>query len=195
MASPVTVLLQELPAADQPRRKQILDRVVAALSDQLREQAARRMANEPSGHVIQATALVGEFYVKLLQSQLNFEDRQHFLIAAGRMMRNIIVDEARRFRAVKRWGGQRMTALDYHDAAAAAERDPDTILDLNNALAALAPEDAQLVELKFFYGLTLEETAEAMGIQYETLRKRWVRVRRQLYKKLGAAETDESTET
>jgi RNA polymerase sigma-70 factor, ECF subfamily len=192
MTGQVTVLLQELATADRSKRKQILDEVVTLLADQLREQAQYRMALEPAGHILQATALLSEFYLKVVKSQLNFEDRQHFLLAAARIMRHIVVDEARRFRAGKRGKGQPGTALDYNDVGKALGADPNSIIDLDDALSQLAAEDVQLVELRYFYGLTFEETAEAMNLEYETIRKRWVRVRRQLYKLLTGEPTDES---
>ncbi len=183
-SSQVTILLQDLSSAGEANRKQILDQVVTLLESELREQARRRMANEPAQHVLQPTALLSEFYLRIIQSRLTFEDRQHFLLVAARMMRNIVVDEARRFRSVKRGAGQHATALDFESADQAVASDPESLIALNEALGQLTPDDERLVELRFFYGLTLEQTAEAMGIEYETLRKRWVRVRRQLYKML-----------
>jgi RNA polymerase sigma factor (TIGR02999 family) len=183
-SSQVTILLQDLSSAGEASRKRILDQVVTLLESELREQARRRMANEPAQHVLQPTALLSEFYLRIIQSRLTFEDRQHFLLVAARMMRNIVVDEARRFRSAKRGAGQHATALDFESADQAAQSDPESLIALNEALGQLTPDDERLVELRFFYGLTLEQTADAMGIEYETLRKRWVRVRRQLYKML-----------
>lgn len=191
MAGDITVLLDELPAADSAKRKQILDRVVALLADELRDQARYRMALEPAGHILQATALLNEFYLRIVKSKLAFVDRQHFLTAAARIMRHIVVDEARRFRAEKRGSGEAGIALDYANAGEAVGTDPSSIIAINEALSKLDPEDVKLVELRFFYGLTIEETAETMEIGYETLRKRWVRVRRQLYKLLATDLTDE----
>jgi RNA polymerase sigma factor (TIGR02999 family) len=191
MTAQVTVLLQQLPSADRLRRKQILDEVVTVLAGELREQARYRMVREPAGHILQATALLNEFYLRVIKSELEFEDRRHFLLAAARIMRNIIVDEARRFRARKR-NAALQTALDYEHAGEAVGSDPLSILELNEALSKLAPEDVNVVDLRYFYGLTLEETAEAMNIEYEALRKRWVKIRRRLYKLLTAEQTDES---
>jgi len=188
MNSDVTTLLQDLPTADEARRKEILDEVVTLLAGELRDQARYRMALEPARHVLQATALVNEFYLKIVQSQLSFGDRKHFLLAAAKIMRNIVVDEARRFRSEKRGGRLEITALDYENVESAMEADPDTILHLNAALARLSAADEHIVELRYFFGLTVEETAQAIGIEYETLRKRWVRVRRHLYKLLTAGD-------
>ena len=190
MGGQVTLLLQELPSADRSKRKQILDQVVAALTEELREQAKYRMALEPAGHILQATALLNEFYLRVIKSKLAFEDRQHFLMSAARIMRHIVVDEARRYRAEKRGGGDPGTALNG-DAGQAIANDPEAIIAINEALSRLHPDDVKLVDLRFFYGLTLEETAEAMDLEYETLRKRWVRVRRQLYKLLKSERIDE----
>lgn len=192
MIGEVTTLLQDLPSADKVKRKQILDQVVTLLAGELRERARYRMALEPAGHILQATALLNEFYLRVVNSEIPFEDRQHFMLAAARIMRNIVVDEARRFRAEKRGGRLQETALDYENAGKAAAANPDSILDLNEAVEKLPTEDARLIELRFFYGLTLEETATTMGIEYEALRKRWVRIRRQLYKLLVTAQHDDA---
>jgi RNA polymerase sigma factor (TIGR02999 family) len=192
VSSQVTVLLQDLSSADEAGRKHILDKVVTMLERELRDQARLRMAREPAENILQPTALLSEFYVRVIQSRLAFEDRQHFLAIAARMMRNIVVDEARRFRSEKRGAGKHATVLDYDSAELAVSSDPESIIGLNEALSRLRPDDERLVELRFFYGLTLEQTAEAMGIEYETLRKRWVRVRRQLYKMLTAGHEDGS---
>jgi RNA polymerase sigma factor (sigma-70 family) len=97
------------------------------------------------------------------------------------MMHEIVIDLARRAHTQKRGDGVALTALDYETADRALAVDPALLLDLHNAVAGLDAEDRELVELRFFYGLTLEETADAMRLNYETLRKRWIGVRRELY--------------
>ena len=183
----VTRLIRELAEAAPGRRREIVDELVTLLAGELRERASRLMAGERRGHILQTTALFHETYLRLVASKLAFEDRCHFVATSSRLMHEIVIDLARRAHTKKRGDGVAFTALDYETADRALALDPAQLLDLNNAVASLAPEDQELVDLRFFYGLTLEETAEAMNLNYETLRKRWVSVRRQLYHTLTEA--------
>jgi RNA polymerase sigma factor (TIGR02999 family) len=180
----VSKLICELKSAEPGRRRVILGELVTALAGELRERASRLMAGERPNHLLQTTALFHETYLRLVSSKLSFEDRRHFLALSSRIMHEIIIDLARRTRTQKRGQGVAITALDYETADRALAMDPAVLLDLHNALEALDPEDRELVELRFFYGLTLEETAAALNVNYETLRKRWVVVRRELYHSL-----------
>jgi RNA polymerase sigma factor (TIGR02999 family) len=182
----VTRVIRELAAATADRRKYLIDELVTMLAGELRERASTLMGRERPNHILQTTALFHETYLRLAGSRLSFEDRQHFLALSSRIMREIVIDLARRANAKKRGDGAVVTALDYETADRAIAADPASLLDLNKAVSELGPEDQQLVELRFFYGLTLEETAEAMGLNYETLRKRWVGVRRELFHALNA---------
>jgi len=182
----VTKVIRELAGAAADRRKVLIDKLVTMLAGELRERASGLMGRERPNHILQTTALFHETYLRLVGSRLSFEDRGHFLAMASRMMREIVIDLARRANAKKRGDGAVMTALDYETADRAMAVDPASLLDLNKAVSSLDPEDQQLVELRFFYGLTLEETAEAMNVNYETLRKRWVGVRRELFHALSA---------
>jgi RNA polymerase sigma factor (TIGR02999 family) len=181
----VTKVIRELTGATADRRKDLIDELVKLLARELRERASGLMARERSNHILQTTALFHETYLRLVSSRLSFEDRGHFLAMASRMMREIVIDLARRANAKKRGDGVVVTALDYETAERAIAIDPASLLDLNNAISELDPADQELVELRFFYGLTLEETAGAMNLNYETLRKRWVGVRRELYHALN----------
>jgi len=182
----VTKVIRELAGAAADRRKVLIDKLVTMLAGELRERASGLMGRERPNHILQTTALFHETYLRLVGSRLSFEDRGHFLAMASRLMREIVIDLARRANAKKRGDGAVMTALDYETADRAMAVDPASLLDLNKAVSSLDPEDQQLVELRFFYGLTLEETAEAMNVNYETLRKRWVGVRRELFHALSA---------
>lgn len=181
----VTQVICELAGAAPDRRKNLIDELVKLLARELRERASGLMARERSNHILQTTALFHETYLRLVSSRLSFEDHGHFLAMASRMMREIVIDLARRANAKKRGDGVVMTALDYETAERAIAIDPASLLDLNKAISELDPADQELVELRFFYGLTLEETAAAMNLNYETLRKRWVGVRRELYHALN----------
>ena len=182
----VTRVIRDLAGASADRRKVLIDQLVTMLAGELRERASGLMGRERPNHILQTTALFHETYLRLVGSRLSFEDRGHFLAMASRMMREIVIDLARRANAKKRGDGAVMTALDYETADRAMAVDPASLLDLNKAVSALDPEDQQLVELRFVYGLTLEETAESMNLNYETLRKRWVGVRRELFHALNA---------
>lgn len=181
----VAGVIRELAGATEERRKSLIDQLVTMLAGELRERASGLMGRERPNHILQTTALFHETYLRLVRSRLSFEDRRHFLILSSRMMREIVIDLARRANAKKRGDGAVVTALDYETADRAIAADPASLLDLNKAVSELKPEDQELVELRFYYGLTVEETAEAMGINYETLRKRWVGVRRELYHALN----------
>jgi RNA polymerase sigma factor (TIGR02999 family) len=183
----VAKVIREIAGAARERHKVLIDGLVTMLAGELRERASRLMGRERSNHILQTTALFHETYLRLVNSSLSFEDRQHFLAVSSRMMREIIIDLARRANAKKRGDGAKATALDYDTADRAIAVDPASLIDLNRAVSDLEPEDQRLVELRFFYGLTLEETAEAMNLNYETLRKRWVSVRRELFHALNAS--------
>jgi RNA polymerase sigma factor (TIGR02999 family) len=182
----VAAVIRELAGATPERRKDLIDGLVTILAGELRERASGFMGRERPNHILQTTALFHETYLRLVSSKLSFEDRQHFLAVSSRMMREIVIDVARRAHAKKRGDGARITALDYETADRAMAQDPASLIDLNRAVSELDADDQKLVELRYFYGLTLEETAEAMGVNYETLRKRWVGVRRELYHALTA---------
>jgi RNA polymerase sigma factor (TIGR02999 family) len=178
-------VIRELADAADPQRKKLIDELVTTLAGELRERASRLMGRERPNHILQTTALFHETYLRLVSSKLSFEDRQHFLAVASRMMREIVIDMARRTHAKKRGDGMAMTVLEYETADRAIVSDPSSLLDLDRALSELEPEDQKLVELRFFYGLSLEESAEAMDLNYETFRKRWVGVRRELFHALS----------
>jgi RNA polymerase sigma factor (TIGR02999 family) len=182
----ITRAVRELAGATPENRKLLIDKLVTMLAGELRERASGLMGRERPNHILQTTALFHETYLRLVTSKLSFEDRGHFLAVASRVMREVVIDLARRAHAKKRGSGAVLTALDYETADHAIAVDPASLLDLNNAVSELDAEDQKLVDLRFFYGLTLEETADAMGVNYETLRKRWVGIRRELYHALNA---------
>ena len=185
----ISKLIEELPHAQAEQRKGIIGDLVVLLRVELRERASRLMAAERPGHMLQTTALFHETYIRLVTSKLSFDDRCQFLGMSSRIMREIIIDLARRTNALKRGKGIAVTALDHDNAEQALAIDPASLLDLNRAIDSLDPQDQKLIELRFFYGLSLEETAEAMNLNYETLRKRWISARRELYHALAESRT------
>jgi RNA polymerase sigma factor (TIGR02999 family) len=148
--------------------------------EELRRLAAARMARESPGQTLEATALVHEAYIRLLgdSTLLRFQNRGHFFAAAAEAMRRILIDNARRKQALKH-GGERLR-VELEDAEFMAESEPDELLALDEALEKLAAEDrekADLVKLRYFAGLSLEEAAAAMNISRATASRYWTYAR------------------
>lgn len=154
--------------------------------DELRRLARAFMRRERPGQTLQATALVHEAYLRLAGAGTPWTDRKHFLGIAARSMRQILVDRARARGAEKRWAGMDRVSLTESLVGAANE---DAMLPaLDEALTrleALDPEQARIVELRYFVGLGIEETAEALDISPATLKRRWALARAWLFKELG----------
>jgi RNA polymerase sigma-70 factor, ECF subfamily len=152
-----------------------LDQVVPLVHAELRRLARGRMRGERGGHTLQTTALVNEAYLRLIDlSRVNWQDRAHFFAMASRQMRRVLVDHARTHRMQKRGGGVRPVALD-EALAVAVERGADLIA-LDDALDALAVKDARkatVVEMRYYGGLTVAETAAALSVSVETVARDW----------------------
>lgn len=148
-------------------------KVAAELSNELRKLAASYMKGERENHTLQPTALVNELYLKLAQrEQVAWTNRGHFFAFAARTLRRILVDHARKHRAEKRGGTESHLSLE-DNIALTQQKDVD-VLDLNRALETLAEDDprlAQVVELRFFAGLTIEETASVMELGTATVKR------------------------
>ena len=155
--------------------------------DELRVLADRSLHHERSGHTLQATALVHEAYLKLVdQRHVRWQDRAHFFAVAAQLMRRILVDYARRHAAAKRGSGQPSRPLD-EAAAPAAWPPPVDFLALDRALDQLAALDERLartVELRFFGGLTIEEAAEVLQVSPATVKNDWSVARGWLFREL-----------
>lgn len=166
-----TVLLNRLADGDAAAA----DALLPLVYQELHGLARRMMGDERAQHTLQATALVNEAYLRLIdQSGANWESRSHFLRTAARAMRNVLVDHARARNADKRGGKRGRVPLD--DALAMYEDRALDMLALDTALGALAEMDAQLahlVELRFFAGLTIPETAKVMGVSTPTVERGW----------------------
>jgi RNA polymerase sigma-70 factor (ECF subfamily) len=167
----VTQMLQAWGAGD----PQALERLVPAVYRELRRMAKRRMALENPDNSLQPTALVNELYLRLVDTTgVNFRDRSQFFALAAQMMRRILVDAARARAASKRGGGDAKVA--FEEGVFAAPTKDREMVALDDAMKALAKEDprkAQAVELRFFGGLSIEETAEVLGISVQTVRRDW----------------------
>lgn len=166
--------------------KEALDSLMPLVYGELRRIAQHYLNNERSGHTLQSTALVHEAYVRLAHQDLpQWQNRAHFFAVAAQLMRQILVDYARSHRASKRGGDVYKLALDdAEEQPQAADLD---IVALDDALKTLALMDAQqskVVELKFFGGLSIEDTAEVLGISPSTVKRDWVTARAWLYREL-----------
>ena len=178
----VTDLLIEWGEGNQ----EALNRLMPLVYDELRRLASRYLRNERSGHTLQTTALVHEAYLKLVdQKNTSWENRVQFFAAAAQVMRHILVDYARSRRAFKRGGDY--CRLSLNDAIISSEeKDPD-LLTLHEALDNLSAIDTQqsrVVELRVFGGLTVEETAEALGISPRTVKREWSMAKAWLHKQI-----------
>ncbi len=141
---------------------------------ELRAIAQRQMARVPAGGTLQATALVHEAYLRLAGDQFQWQDRAHFFFAAARAMRDILIEEARKDASLKRGGKWKRITLD--EAIVSAEPVDEDLLALDQALQALEATDktsADVVMLRYFSGLTIEETAKAMGVSTPTVKRHW----------------------
>ncbi|HEY7087281.1 MAG TPA: ECF-type sigma factor [Tepidisphaeraceae bacterium] len=164
--------------------------LLAEVYDQLRAIARSRLAQESPGHTLQATALVHEAFLKL-QSHPSIlkADRSRFLMAAAEAMRRILIDHARTKGRIKRGGPERRRArLDIRDVAdLAADHDPEQIVALDEAIQRLEQQDAQaaqVVKLRFYAGLSVEETAQTIGVSSRTVKRDWQYARACLYRHL-----------
>jgi RNA polymerase sigma factor (TIGR02999 family) len=168
-----------------------LDRLLPVVYGEMRRLAARYLRNERDGHTLQPTALANEAYLKLVGLRdFPWQNRAHFMGMAARAMRSILVDHARRRKAQKRGGGVAAVPL---DTSAALAGGPPVVAfdDLDRALIDLArrsERQAQVVELRFFGGLTIEETAEVLDVSAVTVKRDWTFARAWLYRELSGAE-------
>ena len=180
----VTSLLRRLETRDADRRKSVYDRLIPLLYNDLRKHARQQLGRERGGRTLQPTALVHEAYQRLIDYEMAFESREHFLNVAAAAMRRLLVEAARRKNAAKRWGHQACVPLD-DTVLETFGADPVSLIALDEALAALTPEQARLVELRYFLGLSVDETAAAMQVNPEALKKRWRVNKVLLYERLG----------
>jgi RNA polymerase sigma factor (TIGR02999 family) len=155
--------------------REALDRLVPLVQHELRQIARKHMAGERAGHSLQPTALVNEAYLRLVDlERVKWQNRAHFFAMASRMMRRVLVDVARAKGYQKRGGGaQRVTLI---ESRVPAKQPAYDLIALDDALQALEMLDArkvQVVEMRFFGGLTVEETAEALGVSRDTVMRDW----------------------
>ena len=170
-----------------------LDDLIAVVYPELKRIARRALRGERANHTLQTSALINEAYLRLVdQSALDWQDRGHFFAVATRVMRHILIDHARARDYAKRGGS--ITHLPLDDGAFAVQERAKELIALDEALERLAIVDerkSQVVELRFFGGLTVEETAEVMGLSPITIKREWRVAKAWLHSELGNEGTTE----
>lgn len=175
--------------------KAAADRLLPLVYAQLRSAAQLFLAGERAGHTLSATAIVHEAYIKLLgPRQVPWEGRGHFYAAAAEAMRQILLDHAKGRLRLKRGGGgpgseavRRQSASDFEDVAALSQREPEEVVrfdDLVRRLEVESPDGAAIVRLRFFAGLSVEQTAQVLGLSTSTVERRWAFARAWLFRRL-----------
>lgn len=174
--------------------KPALDALIPLVEVELRRLARHYLHRERGGHTLQTTALVNEAYLRLVdQRDVCWQNRAHFLGISARLMRRILIDHARKQRYLKRGAGARQVTLD-EQAMVSPHRGEELIAidEALDGLAAIDPRKAQVVEMRFFGGLTVEETAEVLKVDARTVKRDWSTARAWLYHRLSSA-MDEPT--
>ena len=178
----VTAMLRELSGGE----TQAADRLMPLVYNELRRLADYYLSSERPDHTLQGTALVHEAYLRLVnQQEANWLNRAHFFGVAAQLMRQILVDYARRHRAQKRGAGRK---LSLDEAAGFAKAEDLDLVALDEALTALAvidPQRSRIVELKFFGGLSVEETAEVLSVSPRTVKRGWRTAKAWLHRELS----------
>ena len=179
----ITAVLQALSRGDHDE----IDRLTPLVYDQLRELAVQYMSRQPAGHTLRSTALVNEAYLKLCSARdVNWRGRSHFFAAGAQAMRRILVDHARSKNREKRGGG--MQRVEFDEELLGRDEPHEDVLALNEALTKLQGLDerqSQIVELRFFGGLTVVEVAEALGLSKRTVELEWKMARAWLRRELS----------
>jgi len=186
----VTQLLKDWSGGDEGA----LGKLIPLVQPELYRLAHHYMSRERTGHTLQTTALLNEAYLQLVDDpKRNWQNRTHFMAAAAQLMRRIIVDYARERRSLKRGGGALKVSLD--EAALVTEKQSEELLALDEALERLGVQDPrkrQIVELRYFGGLTVEETAEFLKLSHRTVKREWRIAKAWLYRALSGEEPDEA---
>jgi len=185
MTSPASQNVTEMLIAWGRGDEAARDALIPLVYDQLRRIARHRLRGERAGHTLQTSELINEAYLKLVEQSVSWQNRAHFFGISARLMRQVLVDYARAKQRLKRGGDQQQISLTEVEAAPKQVAD---LLALNTALETLAEVDEQksrIVELRFFGGLTIEETAEVMGISTPTVERGWRAARAWLQTELG----------
>lgn len=186
----VTQLLADWGRGD----KSAFDKLFPLVHEELRRIAQRQMSHERPGHTLQATALVNEAYLKLAGNEgFEWRDRAHFYAVCAQVMRHVLIDHARAHARDKRGGGAVQVSL--NDAIALSEQRAEELVALDEALRSLEhldPQKGRIVEMRYFGGLSIEETAEVLDISPRTVRREWRRSKAWLYRMISEGVADET---
>ncbi|HKQ80028.1 MAG TPA: sigma-70 family RNA polymerase sigma factor [Blastocatellia bacterium] len=185
----ITGLLLEWEAGN----KEAFDKLISLVYRELRRMARQYMRRERAGATLQTTALINELYIRLIDyTQMRWQDRAHFFAVAAQAMRRILVERARARQSDKRGAGTQMVSLD-EAANLAVERTADLVAldDALTSLAAVAPRKVQIVELRYFGGLSIEEAAEVLGVSSPTVQREWRAAKAWLYRAISERISDE----
>ncbi|HTB15884.1 MAG TPA: sigma-70 family RNA polymerase sigma factor [Bryobacteraceae bacterium] len=183
----VTRLLGEIHGG----KKDAMNQLLPLVYDELHRLARSYFRRERGEHTLQPTALVHEAYIRMVDQKAAMQTRGHFLAVAATQMRRILLDYARKHRAERRGGGGQKVLLE--DTMAIAEQTPLDMIGLDTALTQLSrldPEQAKLVELRFFGGLSVEETADVMGVSPATIKRSWSSARAFLHREMTGGQSD-----
>jgi RNA polymerase sigma-70 factor (ECF subfamily) len=183
----VTRLLGEIGSG----KKDAMNQLLPLVYDELHRLARSYFRRERGEHTLQPTALVHEAYIRMVDQKSAMQTRGHFLAVAATQMRRILLDYARKHRAERRGGGGQRVLLE--DTMAIAEQTPLDMIGLDTALTHLSkldPEQAKLVELRFFGGLSVEETADVMGVSPATIKRSWSSARAFLHREMTGGDSD-----
>ena len=165
---------------------ELMEEILPLVYDELRRMAARKLRDERTSHTLSATALVHEAYMRLADAGRPWTDRKHFLAIAARSMRQILVEHARARGAQKRWAG--LDRVSLHESLVGATHEDAMLPALDDALVRLEridPEQARIIDLRFFAGLGIDEAADALGISPATLKRRFALARAWLFRELS----------
>ncbi|MFL6282770.1 MAG: sigma-70 family RNA polymerase sigma factor [Pyrinomonadaceae bacterium] len=177
----VTQLLAAWSDGDQSA----LDKLLPLVESELRRLAHRYMSHERQNHTLQTTALVNEAYLKLFDQQVGWQNRAHFFGIAAQVMRRILIDHARQHLGPRRGGGK---VISLDEGAVISDERASELVALDEALTTLAKVDGRkvrVVELRYFGGLSVEETASVLGVSGETIRREWVRAKAFLQREMS----------
>jgi RNA polymerase sigma-70 factor (ECF subfamily) len=188
MSDPSPASVTELLVRARSGDSAALADVFPLIYDELRRLAQAQLRQEPDGHTLSPTALVHEAYMRLIDyTRVEWANRAHFMAVASTAMRRILVDHARGHRSLKRGSGRRPISID--DVELGTEERAELLVAIDEALGRLKrvePRQAQVVECRFFGGMTEEETAEALGIGLRTVKRDWARAKTWLHREIGA---------
>lgn len=183
-SKPVSALLTKWRAGDQ----EALQALIPFVYEELRRIAQHHLRQERPDHTLQSTALVHEAYLRLMkQAPAQIENRAHFLAVASQLMRQILVDHARKHRAAKRGGGIKLELSEAMGLQKAPNVDMIALDNALNQLAQLDPQQSRIVEMRFFGGLSIEDTADIIGVSPTTVKREWATARAWLRREVGKA--------